>query len=279
MRLVASGDSWTWGAELVDPIEEPVPIITLPGGGFDRQYKPINMEYRFKHRYINQFANLINADELVDLSRCSYSNDAIVRTLIDWLVQEGYLSGRDTSDLFVTIGWTSPERREFFHKEQWGDTNWLEFGPWSADKDHGKEGINKFIRYYIEEFWNIGEYIHRWIRQLWQTELLLKHYKIKYVMHQAFYHDHDKVIHQWNDESYKKDIAKNITLADKRLWDSLDSIRFMHKDSPTTGTMHHYIINQVDNSSDVFVVMHPNHHGHKLWAQHMYEYCKGYNLL
>ena len=61
MRLIGCGDSWCWGAELVDPKEEPVPIMNLPGGGFDRQLKPINIEYRLKHRYLNLFADSIGA--------------------------------------------------------------------------------------------------------------------------------------------------------------------------------------------------------------------------
>ena len=31
MRLVGAGDSWCWGAELVDPAIDPEPIMNLPG--------------------------------------------------------------------------------------------------------------------------------------------------------------------------------------------------------------------------------------------------------
>jgi hypothetical protein len=279
MKLVACGDSWAWGAELVDPVVEPIPLFNLPGDSFSRQYKPENMAYRLKYRYTNQFASLIGADEVVDLSRCSYSNDAIVRTLIEWLSVEGYTTGRDISDLFVTIGWTSPERREFFYKERWGDTNWMEYGPWSMDRDHNNPEVDQFMRLYFDNFWHQGEFIHRWILQLWQTELMLKSLNIKYVMHQAFYHHHQQMINQWNDKVYKENMIDGITKGDKMLWDNLDSKRFMHKDDQVS-TAHHYMLSQLDNDpTKAFIVMHPSADGHTVWASHMYQYCLENNLL
>jgi hypothetical protein len=275
MRLIGCGDSWCWGAELVDPVEEPTPIMHLPGGGFERQLKPINIEYRLKHRYLNIFADKIGATEIVDLSKPSLSNDAIVRRLIEFLVNEGYTTGRDTSDLFITIGWTSPERREFYYKERWGADNWMEFGPWSMDQKHGNEDVDKFMRLYFDNFWNEGEFLHRWIQQVWQTELMLKSLNIKYVMHQAFYHHHTQMINQWDDTKYKEKFT-TITQADKLLWDSVDNIKFIHKDHPESGTMHHYMLSI---ATDVFEVFHPNHKGHAIWADYMHKYCIENKLL
>jgi len=275
MRLIGCGDSWCWGAELVDPVEELVPIMNLPGGGFERQLKPINIEYRLKHRYLNLFADSIGATDVVDLSKPSRSNDAIVRTLIEFLVTEGYTTGRDSSDLFITIGWSSPERREFYYKKQWGSDNWMEFGPWSMDQDHGDKDIDSFMRLYFDNFWNEGEFLHRWIQQVWQTELMLKSLNIKYVMHQAFYHHHTQMINQWDDKKYKEKFT-TITKADKLLWDSIDSVKFIHKNHPELGTMHHYMLSQ---AKDVFEVFHPNSKGHAIWADHMYKYCIENKLL
>lgn len=280
MRLVGCGDSWCWGAELVDPSVEPIPIMKLPTDSFSLQFKPENMAYRLKYRYINQFAEKIGANELIDLSKCSYSNDAIVRTLIEWLVNEGYTTGRDTSDLFVSIGWTSPERREFFYKEKWGSDNWIEFGPWSMDQNHNNPEVDKFMRLYFDNFWNTGEFIHRWIQQVWQTELMLKSLNIKYVMHQAFYHHHTKMIYDWDDKEYVDNYAEVITKSDRKMWESLDSIRFIDKDDPEKGTAHHYMLSKLDNdASKAFIVFHPSAEGHTVWAEHMYEYCLENKLL
>jgi hypothetical protein len=216
---------------------------------------------------------MIGAETLIDLSQCSISNDAIVRKLIDYLVNEGYTSGRDTSELFISIGWTSPERTEFFYKEKWGGDNWMDFGPWSFDRKHGDPDIDNFFKIYFQNFFHFGEFIHRWILQIWQTELMLKKYNIKYVMHQAFYHHHNKILQEWRDEIYFDNMSEHITNADKKMWDSIDNIRFMHKDNKEVGTAHHYMLSKVDNDpTKCFEVFHPNAIGHKIWAEHLFEY-------
>ena len=74
MKIIGCGDSWAWGAELVDPIEEPVPIMNLPEGGHERELKPINTAYREKHRYLGILKDHYNV-ELIDLTSPGISND------------------------------------------------------------------------------------------------------------------------------------------------------------------------------------------------------------
>jgi hypothetical protein len=280
MKLVGCGDSWCWGAELVDPTEEPIPLMKLPGGEFERHFKPVNEAYRLKYRYLNQFASKIEASEIVDLSLPSYSNDAICRRLLDWLAEEGYLEGRDTSELFITIGWTSPERTEFFYKETWGCDNWCPVGPWSIDQPYQNKQLKTFFSLYFENFSNPGGYLHKWITQIWQVEFLLKKLNIKYIMHQAFYHHHLQTIHQWNDEEYLKDKTNTITAANQKMWSMIDPIKFIGKNDSKTGTAHHVMLDAANgDSTKVFEVFHPNATGHTIWAEHMFKYCKDNNLL
>jgi hypothetical protein len=151
----------------------------------------------------------------------------------------------------------------------------MEFGPWSMDQDHGDKDIDSFMRLYFDNFWNEGEFLHRWIQQVWQTELMLKSLNIKYVMHQAFYHHHTQMINQWDDKKYNEKFT-TITQADKLLWDSIDSVKFIHKNHPESGTMHHYMLS---HAKDVFEVFHPNSKGHAIWADYMYKYCIENKLL
>jgi len=276
MKIVACGDSWCWGAELVDPAKEPLWVKGIDN--HDLHYIPHHAEYREKNRYIQLFADKVGASEVIDLSYCSFSNDAIARTLIEWLVENEYTSGRDTADLFVSIGWSSPERREFYYKDKWGRDNWLPFGPWSMNQDHGNPDLDKFMRLYFDNFWNTSEYMHRWILQLWQTELMLKKFNIKYVMHQAFYAHHQKIIDKWDDRVYLFNYKNSITLSDKLMWDSIDPIRFMHKNDSKSGTAHNYMMNN-SNGESVFLEQHPNSLGHKIWAEHMYSYCIEHSII
>ena len=280
MKLVACGDSWTWGAELVDPIEEPVPIMTLQEDSYWRQQKPVNVEYREKHRYIGLLANKLKASEVVDLSKPAYSNEAIIRVLIQWLSEEGYTSGRDTSDLFVTIGWTSPERREFYTNNDKGEEFYWEVGPWSAERDHaGNSDWNDFFKLYVTHFWKEKDFLRRWIHDVYKTEILLKHLKIKYVMHQAFYHHYLKSIKDWDDKEYKGKSFHHILAADAKLWNDIDDIRFVNKNDEEIGTTHHYIVDQAGGDhSKVLLSWHPNTYGHELWANYLYDYITKNNL-
>ena len=279
MRLIGCGDSWCWGSELVDPIEEPIPIMKLNIDAHHLHLKPVNEAFRLKHKYLNIFAESINATEIVDLSRCAYSNDAISRTLLEWLSIQGYTSGRDTSDLFITIGWTSPERTEFYFKDYPSHTRWQEFGPWVLDYDYKNDGINQMMRLYFEHFYCEEEFLLRWVTTVWNTEMMLKQLNIKYVMHQAFYHHYQKMIHQWDDKKYTEKIHTT-ELGIKKIWESIDKVKFINKDSKEQGTMHHYLLSQVNNDhKKVFEVIHPNANGHAIWAEYMYKYCVENNLL
>jgi hypothetical protein len=277
MKLIACGDSWCWGAELVDPVEEPVPIFKLGGDNFDRQLKPINMAYREKHRYIQLFKDKIQADELVDLSQPSISNTAIARKLKEYLCLEGYLSGRDTSELFVSIGWSSPERNEFYYKDpDTGHVETMVFGPWVFSVPNKDPALDQFLKTYALMFCHEHEFMHRWIKEVFETQLLLQHYKIKFVMHQAFYHFLDEWFNTWQDNKYLERSMSVISTADKKLWELVDNKTFMHKDRKIMSA--HNIMQQeakiqFNDPDKAFIIMHPSEFGHSVWAQHMYDYC------
>jgi hypothetical protein len=278
MKLIACGDSWCWGAELVDPIEEPVPIMKLPGGAYDRQFKPINIEYREKHRYIGLISQHYNIKEVIDLSIPGISNDTIYRKLLDYLLENDYLQGRDTSDLFVTIGWTSPERREFFYEKQWGGDNYAMFGPWSMDQQYDNPDLSTFFNLYYKYFNHEVEFMRRYIVTIYNTELLLKKFKIRYVMHQAFYHQVHKLLQEWDDKQFTRNTLDKLAVADKKMFDLIDPIRFVNK-YDEEGTAHHTIIKLAKDRNKGFEVWHPNAYGHKLWAEYLINYIDKNNLL
>lgn len=283
MKLIACGDSWVWGAELVDPLEEPIPIMKLPGDQYCRHFKPINIKYRENHRYIKLFADKIGADELIDLSTPSISNTAIIRKLKDYLSTEGYFAGRNTSDLFVSIGWTSPERTEFYFKDP--ITSHIEpivFGPWVFSVPQKDPDVDKFLKTYSLLFCHEYEFMHRWIKEVFETQVLLQHFKIKFVMHQAFYHFLDIWFTTWEDNKYLERGMNTISNADKKLWDIVDSKTFMYKNEKLISAhniMKREAEKQFNDPNKAFIVMHPSEYGHSVWADHLYEYCKKEKLL
>jgi hypothetical protein len=276
LRLVGCGDSWAWGTELIDRTE-----ITGNDWSFDLHHTTENKLYRQQHRYLKLFADKISATNIVDLSWGGCSNDSIVRNLFRWLSVEGYLAGRDTADLFVSIGWTSPERKDFCYNQErpgW-EGGWFTMYPmWNHD--YNITELNQFRDIYIEHLWTAEEYLHRWIMQVWQTQMLLKNLGIKYVMHQAFYHHHKSKFLEWSDKRYKEYVDHNSNLSDLKIWASVDDITFMHKDHPDKGTFYNYIKNiAINTGTEVFYENHPNEFGHQLWADYMHKYCLENNLL
>jgi hypothetical protein len=279
--LVGCGDSWAWGTELVDPSTCPDPLKYT----FDLQHLPINVEYRESKRYLKLFADAIGATTIADISQGGCSNDTIVRNLLYWLGDNGYLTGRDTSNLFVSIGWTNPERKDFYHNKPITtgakDSGWFTLYP-NFNHDFGYPELSKFHEMYVTNLWNEEEYISRWVAQIYQVESLLKQHKIKYVMHQAFYHHHVGLTSR--SLSSAKDYTSKIADSDRTIWNAIDSVKFMHKDDPLFGTFFGYISNHVgqERIAEVFPhknVHHPNAYGHKIWAEHMIQYCKENNLL
>lgn len=269
-KLVACGDSWCWGAELVDPAVEPVPIMNLPGGGFERQSKPENVAYRLKHRYINVLAEHAGITDVEDLSIPSLSNDAILRRLIQWLFANGYNS-RNTENLFVSIGWTSPERTEHYYKERWGDDNYAPYGPWSLEQQFENKDLHTFYNLYFDLFGSPQGFVNKYIQTVYLTEMLLKSMNIKYIMHQAFYHHHEQMIKDWKDNDYKKD-NMDLDTSYSAIWDSIDARYFVNKNHPELSTAHHVMVHKggIDN---VFEVFHPNANGHKIWGDYLYDFC------
>ena len=276
LTLVGCGDSWAWGTELIDRTK-----ITGNDWSFNLHWDPAHVKYREDHRYLKLFSDKIGATSVVDISQGGCSNDSIVRNLFRWLSEEGYLSGRDTSDVFVSIGWTSPERKDFCYNQErpgW-EGGWFTMYPmWNHD--YNIPDLNQFRDIYIEHLWSAEEYLHRWIMQVWQTQMLLKSLGIKHVMHQAFYHHHKSKFLEWSDKRYKELVDHRSNLSDLKIWESVDNITFMHKDDPKKGTFYSYIKNiAINTGTKVFYENHPNELGHQLWADYMYKYCLENNLL
>jgi hypothetical protein len=269
MILVGVGDSWAFGAELYDI------TVDRKDLGHQDHFTDINKKWRKHYRYLGVLARKFNAKETVDLTVCAASNNRILRDLITWLVNNGYTTGKDTSELFISIGWTSPERTDFYYKQIWGGDNFIDMGPHvhqDAYKNHPEVG--QFQQLYLENFNELGGVFHRWINQITYIELFLKKYNIKYVMHQAFYQYYQHLqVTFWDDDKIKSTAFDQLTLADKNMWEQIDKTRFINKNDPVCSTAHHYIMNQVSDKSSVFYNWHPNELGHKLWGEYMYQYC------
>lgn len=256
--LLVAGDSWTYGSEIRDP------ALTKSVFDWDKE----NDDYRLPRIWPTKLANLFGIDKVVNLSYPAVSNDRIIRHTVGWLTQHYLTPKRDTSDLFVIIGLTSPERKDFYYKaDKMG--HWITLWPmWKHD--HTKPEINEFSDLYTTYFYNQEESTHRYIHQLFYLQSLFQVYKIKYIFFQAFYQRKDMIIQNWLDSPYIRDYNGQ---PDQLIWDMIDPIRFMHKEDKIH-SFHNYITakDTDPNKRNAIFGMHPTELGHTWWAEHLKEY-------
>ena len=269
-KLVLCGESWAWGYELVDPSLEVQPLHTLnyntnvhkisdsdifdPYNLYD---KVQNTDYRIKNRYAGLLATKLGIPETVDLSHPGVSNQYIERMLVTYLSEEGYLKGKDASDIFVFIGWTSPERREFTKR----DGKPVHFGPWNLKFKYGEEGVDDFIKTYVTYFASEKESAVRYFMQVLQVQKLLESLNIKYCMHQTFYDN----LHwqKLEDIHTRTKTFKNLNKAELGIFDAIDDKTFIHK----TNTAANYLRTRKENC---YFKEHPNEIGHWHLSEYFY---------
>jgi hypothetical protein len=115
--LLTNGCSWTWG------------------GGINHSSEQDRLETVWPHHLMN----LLEFDNNINLSMGCGSNQRIVRTTLDWILQQS----RETLDnTTAVIQWTEPSRHEYYSKSTEPDrhSNWdweNESGNWSLVKIGG----------------------------------------------------------------------------------------------------------------------------------------------
>jgi len=263
-KIVVVGDSWTYGSEIKDP--------ALPNTIND--WDAENDSYRIPKIWPTKLGNLLGTSDVINLSYPAASNDRSVRLLVGWLTQEYLSKNKPTDELFVVVGLTSPERKDFFYIDE-KISNWITIWPmWTHD--YMQEPLRRFGRLYAEHFWNIEESTHRYLQQIFYLQTLFKHYNIKFLFFQAFYQRQDLHIKQWTDDPYSRHYQSQ---PDKMIWDLIDDKTFMHKNDKIH-SFHNYITkNDPDpEKKSVILNMHPSELGHTMWAEHMTDYLKENNL-
>ena len=278
--LLVIGDSWSFGSEIRNP--------DLSVGIKDWDIK--NNSYRIPRIWPTLLANKLGA-KLVNLSYPAASNDRIVRLTESWLYENYISQNKSTDELKVIIGWTSPERKDFFYTDPHHKStpNWTTIWPQQAGFDYVQPGMNDFFKLYVTYLWDNREAINRYVHQVTAIQNLCKAHDIKLLMFQAFYdkglgiHGADDNIESMvdyknpgyiNDESEKADIGENYpgwhhhysNEMNKTMWECLDQKIFLEKS---------FLKYMKDKDIDKTITgQHPNELGHKLWADYVDNYVR-----
>ena len=282
-ELIVTGDSWTFGSEIINP-DLPKDINELDES---------NDIYRISKIWPTLLKEKLNFNEIKNLGFPSASNDRAIRVLINYLTKKYISKNKSVDDLFVVVGLTSPERKDFYYKSD-DISRWVTLWP-AWEHKYNELGVNDLAKTYVTYFWNEEEFLNRYLNQLIYLQSFFKEYNIKYLIFQSFYQpqqEYHKIetwkdspyINMWNDtfnganDSLNKKYFEGSS--ERELWDMVDSIKFMNK----TKDIHsfHGFLTQHGQWSNInhidYNMLHPNEEGHKLWANELSTYIKNNNL-
>ena len=240
MFLYANGCSMTWGDEIAcDPVTR---------GCYDH-------EYRIKHAWPNQLKEALNFSDSFNDGKPGGSNMRIVRKTIDWIVREWLGKKKDTSELFVVIGWTIPYRMEIYC-----DHKFLALHPSCIDRyTTGNKTLDKFYEIYIKNFFNERNDFERTMRDIISLQSFLKVHNIKFL----FFTSLLNVI----DEAVELDM------------DIIDYLKLIDHDTFLDFRQHMHGHLQLMGYDKWFLGGHPDEEGHRLWAEYLKRYIDEKELL
>jgi hypothetical protein len=290
-KLITNGDSWTFGSEIADP--------TLVSKYIDKKHVtefdhfPENDNYRIPKIWPTHMANLMNA-EVINLSWPADDNGSILRRTINYITNTYIAKDITLDNVFVIIGWSSPERNSFWYKDE---SMSGPFRLWPQNSHFDTKPQEKFWDLYTRYLWNAEEYMPRYVLDVLQFQNFCKAHNIKWMCFNSFYQTPKKSIEDWNDldvsfelknlenklagyqyQSTIDMVRRHDQIDYQSLWNTINPVRFYKKDQPRN-TFKNYIENHELSTAPVFNGWHPSPASHEIWAQELANYIIDNNLL
>lgn len=244
-HLYCNGDSWT--------------------AGDDAQETPVEV-------WPTKLGSLLNVT-VTNSATPGGSNDGSVRSTINdilLLKRHNKLEGT-----FVIIGWSSPERKDFFYKGSW-DTLY----PAQLDFQDGDNNRTQLHKLYVSEYWNKEEYVTRHCLNTINLHYFLSQLNVPHLFFNAFY-ESNLQYNSPNTLDFIKDFKKDIpsTYLKYIQIDNIIKEYFnIQKNYFFPQSFLKYITDFVEagayKTEELFNDYHPSELGHKLWAINLYENIK-----
>lgn len=253
MILYATGDSFTYGAELAE----------YP----DKRVCRDN-EYREKHAYPGPLAKYLGLEKAINDGYGGGSNTYMVRKAMTFLSQ-WMEDGKSPSDVFVVIGWSMPRRHEFFfprkdvtkmEKRDVRDTEdgYLQYYPNRWINPLWIYEVKNFIEVYKEYFSWGGEGHTRYAMNIMTMQSFLKHYGFPYLFFNS----------AW---PARPEVSESGVI-----FSLVDQTRFLGLYDKMEG-MNCWCTYKAKIKQLPFG--HPSEEGHDAWAKHLADHIKSNNLL
>ena len=291
LNILCDGDSWVFGSEIVSPEI----VANYPPGTYlgSYDYYENNDSHRVPRIFPTSLAKLLDAD-VTNLAYPADDNGTILNRTMVYIANEYLAKGRSTDDLFVIIGWSSPERNVFFYKDVEKDFS-MRFRLWPQVKHFDSKAQEDFWKIYVEYLWNPEEYMPRYVMNVLQLQNFCKAHNIKWMCFNSFYQTPGKDVKEWSDLNVREELQKihsggaqyhNSTDPDDvrnhlqflytDLWNTVDDVRFYRKDEDSN-TFYSFIKNSTLEKP--FNGWHPSPEAHELWAKELVRYINKNNLL
>tara|TARA_B100001057_G_scaffold500868_1_gene618396 strand:+ start:2020 stop:2763 length:744 start_codon:yes stop_codon:yes gene_type:complete len=242
MKLIlCEGDSWTAG-DIIDP--------EIFGDRLDKVNDPRNRPYRLPKVWPHKLGNLLGV-ETDNNSVSGSSNDGIVRRLLKKIPD--LLKTYESKDLFVIVGWSSPERKDFYYKGKWDAWETMYPAQLTQDFSYDKD-LQEFYRIYLEKFWNEEEYMERYIQHNLLIHHFLNSYGINHIFFDAFYETKDMGIYGKLDSN------------------NLEPIKNIKENHSISKTFRETLMKGEYLDEELFGKdYHPTEKGHETWARYLYD--------
>ena len=163
--ILCEGDSWTSG-DMINP-----KLKTLNVNHKD------NDDYRLPKVWPHKLGKLLGVDVL-NTSMAGSSNDGIVRRVVSNVLD--LLKKYNSKDIFVIVGWSSPERKDFYFNDG-NDKHWETIFPNAINDIEQIDQISniekerqEFYKTYVQYYWNEEEYFNRYIHNNLYLHYFLK---------------------------------------------------------------------------------------------------------
>lgn len=236
--ILCEGDSWTSG-DIINPKLD----VTWVN-------HPTNDSYRLPKVWPHKLGELLNI-EVLNTANAGCSNDSIVRRVVENTLK--LLDKYKGEEIFVIVGWSSPERKDFYYKGEWNSWETLYPAQLTQDFSYDKD-LQEFYRIYLEKFWNEEEYIERYIQHNLLIHHFLNSYGIKHIFFDAFYE------------------TKDMGIYDKLNKDNLKQIKDIRKNNFIDKTFREVLMKGEYLDKELFGKdYHPTEKGHEIWARYLYD--------
>ena len=244
--IVCDGDSWTSG-DIIDPDLDITHVNAKE-----------NDNYRLPKVWPHKLGKLLNID-VQNNAIAGSSNDGIVRRVTNSVLSNVDLTGDDPfgyrpEELFYIIGWSSPERKDFYYKGDWEE--WETLYPAQLEQNLPKH-LLEFYKTYIAYFWNEEEFLNRYVHQNLYLHNFLSNYDIDHIFFDSFYEGKNTKIYDDFELFYK--------IENKQDQVAKEFLRMRERHFIKKSFKGH--IFEVDK--DLFNEMHPSEEAHDYWAEYL----------